>query len=359
MKGWNWINKDGFNLTNIAYEIDTTQEQVACTKVPSYGYAWTGSYVFSSIDGAVTGPVADKPVEQVYFQWMGLNIDSKYDSLMFYVELPDFEKSGAEWALGINGLGLDQSGSTHYANMNNDAKFSYLSIFDDKWQEGTIKGGASESERYFQGLPSGFRGYILLNFENFKYWETIDLDSAYTLSYLYLTLNSVGGECGDALFGGIMYVPNNDGNTTIMRIDGDSYDLKRLVGGDVTLVYNDGVTENKVYTNNAINDIITLPTPEREGYTFDGWYYDDGTFMKPVAANFSVSALGKVFYAKWIDNTIPGDLDGDGKISAVDLVVLKKVILEVEDEFKLSAADVNGDGEVDVRDLVKLMKSIV
>ncbi len=59
---------------------------------------------------------------------------------------------------------------------------------------------------------------------------------------------------------------------------------------------------------NAIIDYA--PTPVRVGYTFEGWYLDDATFLVEVVAQ-AVSA-DDVIYAKWtlIDYDITYNLDG-------------------------------------------------
>ncbi len=358
MKGWNWINKGAFSLPNTQYTTDGSQTQVACTQVPSYGYAWDGTFVFSSKDGSLTGPIAEKDVEKAYFQWAGVAIDPAIDTMIFYVELPDYEKSGATWALGLNGLGVKENGTEYWVNMNNDVAYSYLSIYGDSWVDATIKGGASETERYFQGLPSGFKGYIRLNFENFTYWSSdVNLDNDYTWEYLYLSLNSIGGECGDMRFGGITYVPTNNTNGLKMKVGDSTYDLTVAKGGDVTLVYNDDATADAVYSDKYVGDVITLPTPEREGYSFGGWYYDDA-FANAVGATYTVTAESKTLYANWIKNIEIGDVDADGVIDATDLTVLRKIILEAEADYDAAIADVNGDGEIDVRDLVRLKKSV-
>ena len=52
---------------------------------------------------------------------------------------------------------------------------------------------------------------------------------------------------------------------------------------------------------------------------------------------------------------LPGDLDGNGLLGAGDLVVMRKVLLGVE-EIDLRIADVDEKGVLDIRDLVRLKK---
>lgn len=57
----------------------------------------------------------------------------------------------------------------------------------------------------------------------------------------------------------------------------------------------------------------------------------------------------------------PGDIDGDGSIGAVDLMLLRKYLvgLTIEGRFDGTAADLNGDGSIDILDLVRLRKLLV
>ncbi len=67
-----------------------------------------------------------------------------------------------------------------------------------------------------------------------------------------------------------------------------------------TLTYenNGHGTSQSVVSN--ITSIPTLPTLVEEGWRFDGWFYDDGTWEQPVIAGESLSA-NKTIYAKWTD----------------------------------------------------------
>ena len=55
----------------------------------------------------------------------------------------------------------------------------------------------------------------------------------------------------------------------------------------LTMKYNDGATADSTY-NVASGTTITLPTPRRSGYTFNGWY--DGSKFYAVGASYTVSA---------------------------------------------------------------------
>lgn len=54
-----------------------------------------------------------------------------------------------------------------------------------------------------------------------------------------------------------------------------------------------------------------------------------------------------------------GDVNGDGKLSSADAVVLKKYLADYKNlNIDLKAADVNNDGKVDSRDVVKILKKL-
>ncbi len=59
------------------------------------------------------------------------------------------------------------------------------------------------------------------------------------------------------------------------------------------------------------------------------------------------------------DDTVLGDLSSDKIVSADDLTVMRKHLLEVDIFDSLYRADINRDGYVDIRDLVRLKKEIV
>lgn len=46
--------------------------------------------------------------------------------------------------------------------------------------------------------------------------------------------------------------------------------------------------------------LISVGTPKRDGYKFDGWYYDDVTFAKPLGN--TMPPVSKTVYAKWSKN---------------------------------------------------------
>ncbi len=233
MKGWGWITKTDTDLKNVGWTFNANEKQVGDTLMPNASYS--GTLTVSSNDGTLSGNAASKETDLLYMQWAGIDINPAADSIVFYVELPEFEKADAGWALGISGLAITQNDTVVWANQNSATRFSYLSVYGEEWIESTIGGGSTVDSRYLGGLPSGFKGYIRLNFEDFAYWNSVDLDQAYTFTHITFAFNAVGGDCGNLKFGGIFYVPSNNGTSTVMKIGNQEFELTRepVVAGDL------------------------------------------------------------------------------------------------------------------------------
>ena len=69
----------------------------------------------------------------------------------------------------------------------------------------------------------------------------------------------------------------------------------------VTLHANEGTVSPNTITIPYNSAVGTIPTPERSGYTFAGWYTDDNTFQNEVTSATVITA-NTDFYAKWIEN---------------------------------------------------------
>ena len=269
MKGWNWINKDGSNLTNVTYIVDESLDQAASSLVPDREFgSWSGSYVVKSKSNDLTGPVAGKTVEKFNLQWAHVPVDKSTDTLMFYVELPDYSKSNADWALGLNGFALNDS----WANMNGVCKYSYLSVDSDEWVEATMVSIGADMQA-FKALPSGFKGYVRLNFNNFDYWSSIDLNSDYKLENMTFLLNSIGGECGNLIFGGIFYTLSNNANGTVMDVNGNKFILSegQSSGSGNTEPTKLTATIGEAAVPNYKNKSIVITSPVAEGNGVNGY----------------------------------------------------------------------------------------
>lgn len=70
--------------------------------------------------------------------------------------------------------------------------------------------------------------------------------------------------------------------------------------------------------------IGTLPTPVRDGYTFGGWYTDNGTFQTQLTTN-KVPVGGATLYAKWTANEYTVNFHVNGGNALTEDTASKKV----------------------------------
>ena len=96
-----------------------------------------------------------------------------------------------------------------------------------------------------------------------------------------------------------------------------------------------------------------LPTPTREGYTFDGWYTEKVGGTK-ITSETSVLPYGIALHAHWTKKQSAFyDVNGDGSFNLFDYVAVKGACLKgTDDEALFSRADVNGDGKLNMFDYV-------
>lgn len=80
-----------------------------------------------------------------------------------------------------------------------------------------------------------------------------------------------------------------------------------------------------------------LKVPVKENMVFGGWYSAPDFSGEKVTA----ATAGAVLYAKWID-LIKGDLNEDGAVDIIDLVILKKASVNLNTDLKY---DLDGDSQ--------------
>ena len=101
----------------------------------------------------------------------------------------------------------------------------------------------------------------------------------------------------------------------------------------VTVVYcDDGEYKAEFATEGG-----ALKVPVKENMVFGGWYSAPDFSGEKVTA----ATAGAVLYAKWID-LIKGDLNEDGAVDIIDLVILKKASVNLNTDLKY---DLDGDSQ--------------
>ena len=119
-------------------------------------------------------------------------------------------------------------------------------------------------------------------------------------------------------------------------------------------------SENNPKTYITENE-IELKAAEKEGYIFGGWY-ENSEYTGEKVTNISNRTGNITLYAKWIQY---GDINGDGNLNVIDLLLLKRHIIAGTKENwkltgdKLKAADLNNDNKINIIDLLLLKRMIL
>lgn len=122
---------------------------------------------------------------------------------------------------------------------------------------------------------------------------------------------------------------------------------------NVSFVSEVGEAPAAVY--DVMGNSVELESIEAEGYIFEGWYASPD-FSGEAITSLTVGEEDTVLYAKMIPDIIPGDVDGDGDITMLDLYMLKSFLklTSVPTEKQISAADIDGDGDLTMVDSYQL-----
>ncbi len=148
------------------------------------------------------------------------------------------------------------------------------------------------------------------------------------------------GSCGD----GLTWKLNSDGMLTISgsgEISGNP-EWKEYVSQIKSVSIDEGVT---AIGENAFVDCTNLTDVYYSGTAAD-WSRMAIALGNEPLANAELHFTG----------TIPGDLNGDGKVNVMDLIRLKRYLADGTEV--VGNADVNGDGKVNVMDLIRLKRYI-
>jgi len=187
----------------ISLSRDKNTAQVGAANVSG----WKGEYHFSA-DTLVENDSQAVVLDNV-------SCSTPANSIMLYVELPDFAAAGKEYALalGNRGICLKVNGTSWvWMRANTDGSSTFAYTDDGEWKTGTFS-----SDSAFTGLPSGYKGYIRIDFDTLSSSVDFAADS-YQFNCIELEPGILGGKCGDLVLGGIVYVPAERGNSTIWQV---------------------------------------------------------------------------------------------------------------------------------------------
>lgn len=101
--------------------------------------------------------------------------------------------------------------------------------------------------------------------------------------------------------------------------------------------------------------------PTKAGYVFQYWNTKpDGSGADYKPGSIYEENADLTLYAVWKQGSgVPGDLNGDGKVTALDLSRMKSYITGRDVSIDIATADLNGDGKIKASDLSRLKKIII
>lgn len=164
------------------------------------------------------------------------------------------------------------------------------------------------------------------------------------------------------------------GETVKINDDGIAQLKIQLVDGiakDTTFSVEDIVitnAESKKAVNGTYNSTVELGIPSKENYRFAGWVLkpNGGTEVYgTLDSENNTYTFGQgidLIEAKWIVDTLYGDVNSDGNVDAMDAVltqcIIEGMLTEANFTFKeYAAADYNMDGTIDMSDVEMMNNS--
>ena len=198
----------GYDFTAIGATVsrDKNTAQVAAGNVSG----WNGEYVISS------DKLIENTTEPVVID--NLQLATPAHSILFYVELPDFAKAGKTSALSLGKRGVclfystDSGTSWNWFNVKKDGSSTFAYTSEGEWKTSNFSADGA-----FTGLPSGYKGYIRIDFDTLN--GNFDVTAkSYKLNCVELIPTVLGGNSGDLVLGGIAYSPAARTNGTVWKI---------------------------------------------------------------------------------------------------------------------------------------------
>ena len=160
---------------------------------------------------------------------------------------------------------------------------------------------------------------------------------------------------------GFAVVTEADGTTLAVQVIIEPAQTPAAV--TVTFDAGEGTVDPATVEVNAGGSIETLPEPTREGgWVFLGWYLEPAATQFVIGQGTQVTAetsfdADTTVYAHW---RLPGDVNGDGKVSIADVTLLAKYVKAHGEGVTIVpfSGDVNGDGKIAIADVTLLAKFV-
>ncbi|MDR0696514.1 MAG: InlB B-repeat-containing protein [Christensenellaceae bacterium] len=103
-----------------------------------------------------------------------------------------------------------------------------------------------------------------------------------------------------------------NGNVCLLRDDDNLFARWTTITYTISYELNGGSNENNPASYTTETETIILETPTREGYTFNGWYYNS-EYTGSVVTSVEMGSTGnKTYFAKWTANTYTLTYDING-----------------------------------------------
>ena len=151
-------------------------------------------------------------------------------------------------------------------------------------------------------------------------------------TYDYLDLSIVGvGEDMIAVF--FQQIPNMSGDIYAVRLDADGNDT----------------WSGEVEITNSGNSKSDIMVGKGQGNLIIAWSENGNIYAHSLREDGSLGAA---------DVSLAGDINNDGNIDVLDIVMLVGHILN-PDTSELESGDINGDGSINVLDVVALVSMIL
>ena len=196
-----------------------------------------------------------------------------------------------------------------------------------------------------------------------------ETEQYFDLIYIYDRSNTqVGVYSGTALAGKSVTIP---GDTVCIRLTSDfsntywgfkvtdysaerdgSYTVRYKANGGIGAPFSQTKTEGAALT-------LSAAIPIRPGYSFKGWATsaDAGEAQYQPGGRYTTDA-DMTLFAVWekLPPHIPGDVNGDGSVNALDLLTLQNCLSDSPVSYSYYALDIDNSGKVNGDDLTRLMR---